>query len=90
MMTKLYVTVILLYLSFNVIADQSQPAQEYILNPNTEQISQSGCCSHNGGVCGCDGGRAVCCDGKYSPSCGCHANDIKEFLKSNEAEQPKS
>lgn len=30
-----------------------------------------GCCSHNGGVCGCSHGRAVCCDGSYSPSCGC-------------------
>lgn len=30
-----------------------------------------GCCSHHGGVCGCSHGRAVCCDGSYSPSCGC-------------------
>ncbi len=30
-----------------------------------------GCCSHHRGVCGCDGGRAVCCDGQYSPTCGC-------------------
>ncbi|WP_346354723.1 hypothetical protein [Azotosporobacter soli] len=32
---------------------------------------QRGCCSHHGGVCGCEGGRAVCCDGRYSPTCGC-------------------
>lgn len=32
---------------------------------------QRGCCSHHRGVCGCDGGRQVCCDGSYSPSCGC-------------------
>ncbi len=30
-----------------------------------------GCCSHHGGVCGCSSGRAVCCDGTFSPSCGC-------------------
>lgn len=32
-----------------------------------------GCCSWHGGVCGCDAytGRAICCDGKLSPSCGC-------------------
>ncbi len=33
---------------------------------------RSGCCSHHGGVCGCSGGRAVCCDGTFSPSCGCN------------------
>lgn len=30
-----------------------------------------GCCSHHRGVCGCDGGRQVCCDGSYSPTCRC-------------------
>ena len=30
-----------------------------------------GCSSHHGGVCGCSSGRAVCCDGTFSPSCGC-------------------
>lgn len=38
-------------------------------SPETER---RGCCSHHGGVCGCSsGGRAVCCDGSLSPSCGC-------------------
>jgi len=32
---------------------------------------RSGCCSWHGGVCGCTGGRAQCCDGTLSPSCGC-------------------
>ena len=32
---------------------------------------QSGCCSWHGGVCGCSAGRAQCCDGSLSPSCGC-------------------
>ncbi len=30
-----------------------------------------GCCSHHGGVCGCEKGRALCCDGQLSPTCGC-------------------
>ncbi len=30
-----------------------------------------GCCSHHDGVCGCENGRQVCCDGSYSPSCRC-------------------
>lgn len=30
-----------------------------------------GCCSHHGGVCGCSDGRAMCCDGTLSPTCGC-------------------
>lgn len=37
-----------------------------------EKIAGRGCCSWHGGVCGCSSsGRAVCCDGKLSPSCGC-------------------
>ncbi|MCE5318844.1 MAG: hypothetical protein LLG04_15970 [Parachlamydia sp.] len=38
------------------------------LNPSEEK---RGCCSWHGGVCGCQGGRALCCDGTLSPSCGC-------------------
>lgn len=38
--------------------------------PN-QQVERSGCCSHHGGVCGCAGYRAQCCDGTLSPSCGC-------------------
>ncbi len=34
--------------------------------------ARSGCCSHHGGVCGCSNGRARCCDGSLSPSCGCY------------------
>lgn len=37
-----------------------------------EKIAGRGCCSWHGGVCGCSSsGRAVCCDGQLSPSCGC-------------------
>jgi len=35
-------------------------------------LQRRGCCSHHKGVCGCENGRAVCCDGKLSPSCGCN------------------
>jgi len=38
----------------------------YILDSN-----QRGCCSWHDGVCGCEGGRKVCCDGTLSPSCRC-------------------
>jgi hypothetical protein len=55
-----------------------------------EQIVQQGCCSHHQGVCSCSGGRAVCCDGKLSPTCGCHSDVIKELTNQSEAEQPKS
>jgi hypothetical protein len=33
---------------------------------------RAGCCSHHGGVCGCSGSRAMCCDGTLSPSCRCY------------------
>jgi len=34
-------------------------------------LEKRGCCSWHGGVCGCENGRAKCCDGTLSPSCGC-------------------
>jgi hypothetical protein len=46
-----------------------------IVTPTAEQkIARSGCCSWHGGVCDCIGGRIICCDGTYSPSCTCHHN----------------
>ncbi len=38
-----------------------------------EQEARSGCCSHHGGVAGCDTatGHQQCRDGSDSPSCGC-------------------
>ncbi len=37
------------------------------------ELARSGCCSHHGGVAGCDTatGHALCGDGSDSPSCGC-------------------
>jgi len=37
-----------------------------------EPPGHSGCCSHHGGVCGCTGNSAKCCDGTLSPSCDCN------------------
>lgn len=34
--------------------------------------AKRGCCSHHGGVVGCSsGGRQICADGTFSPSCTC-------------------
>lgn len=45
----------------------------------TDQLARRGCCSHHGGVCGCQGGRIVCCDGGYSPSCTCDKEEPVEI-----------
>ena len=39
--------------------------------PADNLLAKAGCCSWHGGVCGCSGGRALCCDGALSPTCGC-------------------
>jgi hypothetical protein len=39
-----------------------------------EELAKRGCCSWHGGVCGCSGGRVVCCDGSFSPSCTCRGD----------------
>jgi hypothetical protein len=45
----------------------------YVLaSPDCNIFNRAGCCSHHGGVCGCMGNRAKCCDGTLSPSCGCY------------------
>ena len=40
--------------------------------PESADLPNSGCCSWHGGVCGCNGGRALCCDNTLSPSCRCN------------------
>jgi len=50
---------------------QSMCDQLFRVGAPVEEIAKSGCCSWHGGVCGCRGGRAICCDGAASPSCGC-------------------
>ena len=34
-------------------------------------LEKRGCCSWHSGVCGCQNGRIVCCDGTHSPTCTC-------------------
>jgi hypothetical protein len=46
----------------------------YAIAPNApafEPPARRGCCSHHQGVCGCEGGRTICCDGVTSPTCTC-------------------
>ena len=44
-----------------------------ILPSGEYQDTRSGCCSHHGGVAGCDSstGHQACNDGSDSPTCGC-------------------
>ncbi len=64
---------LILTLTLPVLAEESSCLFEEngytnpFINPE-----RSGCCSWHGGVCGCtSSGRAICCDGTLSPSCGC-------------------
>ena len=86
--------VLVLSVNLSFAASSTEPpigcSQSQLSNSLDIQIVQKGCCSHHGGVCGCSGGTAMCCDGNPSPTCGCHADDVNEFLKSSETEQPKS
>jgi len=56
-------------------ADTQQQAEPKELCKATDKaltVERSGCCSWHGGVAGCSGGRQVCNDGTYSPSCTCN------------------
>jgi len=56
---KLWIKILSVFLFFSLI----------FLPKNIE--AQRGCCSHHDGVCGCSGGRQLCCDDTLSPSCTC-------------------
>jgi hypothetical protein len=45
----------------------------FVISWPSFSFATSGCCSHHGGVCGCNTstGSQSCCDGTDSPSCGC-------------------
>lgn len=47
----------------------------YMSKNESYLMAGRGCCSHHGGVCGCAGSRARCCDGTLSPSCQCFMDD---------------
>lgn len=56
---------------------QSQTTQTSIPSTKSDKTclasNESGCCMGRGGVCGCSGGRAMCCDSFVSnPPCGCN------------------
>ena len=78
-MKKLPILIILLVVlsGFTSLGTKSntdfKSADTYILSQieHINQIERRGCCSHHGGVCGCRNGRALCCDGTLSPTCGC-------------------
>ena len=54
------------------ISSKAQTNEIKFVSAKTNNKEQRrGCCSWHKGVCGCSGGRAVCCDGTLSPSCGC-------------------
>ena len=36
-----------------------------------KQLAQEGCCLAQGGVCGCNYGQVLCCDGQYDAVCEC-------------------
>jgi len=50
--------------------------EKILQNGTIEEIQRSGCCSWHQGVCDCSaGGRVVCCDGTFSPSCTCRGGE---------------
>lgn len=51
-----------------------KPVDKVVVSRSLNSIfepARRGCCSWHNGTCGCTDGRAVCCDGTLSPSCGC-------------------
>ena len=87
-------TVLVLGASSNSFADEvkfsesANPSQdlnlEIAISNANQKIARSGCCSWHGGVCGCIGGRVVCCDGTFSPSCTCNRDTNKDLMRSEE------
>ena len=61
------------------IVGWSEPVQSVVkVQPagKVVRLAKQGCCSWHGGVCGCSGGRVVCCDNTLSPSCTCRAGTV--------------
>jgi hypothetical protein len=56
-----------------VLGDTNQCLDKTKLESKSTELARRGCCSHHGGVCGCDQttDRIKCCDGTLSPSCTC-------------------
>lgn len=72
--------------SVQTYAEENSCEQSNVENTPSEQIARRGCCSHHSGVCNCSGGRIVCCDGSFSPSCTCNKEENKiNILDSDES-----
>lgn len=72
--TYIFFSLIIIAINFTAYSKQAKHSN-YLSSKDSfteiEDPSRSGCCSWHGGVCGCSYGRAMCCDGQLSPSCGC-------------------
>ncbi len=78
-MKKLAAALIGVLLSFSAFSEPlSKEEEAACLSQNLgDVVAQQGCCSWHGGVCGCQNGRVVCCDGRYSPSCTCNKESVE-------------
>jgi hypothetical protein len=75
-MPRRLTTVVLVMLALGVAAWLAGPRggnDGRCLVPVAEAAGSAGCCHYNQGVCGCESGRARCCDGKVSASCRCRS-----------------
>ncbi len=77
---KTLLVLLLFIFSLNVHSEEKSCDQMISENVPSEQLARRGCCSHHGGVCNYSGGRVVCCDGKFSPSCTCNKEDNKDVI----------
>ena len=67
----LFITVIGIF-CFDISASNAVNFNNISKPSSHRSLCRSGCCSHHGGVCGCGSNRrTICCDGNFSPSCGC-------------------
>ena len=67
---KQLIVILIIFTSINLVGLENRVCS----NDNhfkNDYIAKKGCCSRHGGVCGCKNGRAKCCDGTTSPTCGC-------------------
>jgi hypothetical protein len=81
---KTILILVLFVFSLNAYSGEKSCEQSSSENVSSEQLARRGCCSHHGGVCNCSGGRVVCCDGQFSPSCTCNKEDNKDVIYSFE------
>jgi hypothetical protein len=63
---KYIIAIVLAFSGIYMLAPIAQATPQFKPQP----VENQGCCSHHGGVCGCSGGRDMCCDGNGS-GCSC-------------------